>query len=320
MGQAASKASKATEAAKRAAAPHISQTIKTNQTRAAAEAEWNRFTAEAAAASTSKNHSVGEYSPTRGMTTGGGAGGDDDDAPTNMPEMPPDLIQFLNDAGPLQRTVDKDLTSSKVYDALVSDENAREEQAKQANLRVRRKMPIVSHAGHDAEQQPLLHDVNKNSDNIMNDGTMTERTTNFSTRDRSSEHSKRLGITREELFQLSKRVRGMEVDSNEWKGFIESEYGRIANGNDGASLSSTSGKQEMPKKKNFDQLQDMILFENSLKYIGVPELMVDADGDLIGTWHHRADEMKHSSGLKIVPEGSAVFIMESEGSAVSKES
>ena len=318
MGQAASKA---TEAAKRAAAaaPHISQTIKTNQTRAAAEAEWNRFTAEAAAASTSKNHSEGEYSPTRGMTTGGGAGDDDDDdAPTNMPEMPPDLIQFLNDAGPLQRTVDKDLTSSKVYEALVSDENAREEQAKQANLRVRRKMPIVSHAGHNTEQQPLLHDVNKNSD--INDGTMTERTTNFSTRDRSSEHSKRLGVTREELFQLSKRVRDMEVDSTEWKGFIESEYGRIANGNDGASLSSTAGKLEMPKKKNFDQLQDMILFENSLKYIGVPELMVDSDGDYIGTWHHRADEMKHSSGLKIVPEGSAVFIMESEGSAVSKES
>ncbi|EJK60833.1 hypothetical protein THAOC_18753, partial [Thalassiosira oceanica] len=36
----------------------------------------------------------------------------------SVPEMPDDLIKFLNDAGPLERQVDKELTSSKVYETL----------------------------------------------------------------------------------------------------------------------------------------------------------------------------------------------------------
>lgn len=200
-----------------------------------------------------------------------------------MPEMPPDLIKFLNDAGPLQRTLDKELTSKKVYDSLVKDEHAREEQAKQANSRVRRKMPIMASFGDDATE---------------GDGTMVERTTNFSTTDRSAV-PKGLVVTREDLFRLSDKVKGLRVDTPEWKKMMQHEYEGIAT--------------NASKTKNFDQLKDMALFQNSLRYIGVPVLMKDTDGDIIGMWRHKSDDMKVSLGLKPIPERSLQFVMLNEG-------
>mmetsp|Transcript_1583 Transcript_1583/g.2942 ORF Transcript_1583/g.2942 Transcript_1583/m.2942 type:complete len:215 (-) Transcript_1583:75-719(-) len=214
-----------------------------------------------------------------------------------MPEMPPDLIKFLNDAGPLQRTVDKELTSSKVYDALVKDESAREAQAKEANKRVRRKMPIMS-----------SFDGKEDGDNDAgeNDGTMTERTTNFSTTDLSKRaHTKGLGVMREDLFRLSGRVEGLKVDTPEWKKAMENEYRGIAKGASGT--------------KNFDQLKDKTLFENSLRFIGVPVLMKDTEGDIIGLWRHKSDDMELGSGLVHVPERSIRFVMLNE-EIVAKES
>jgi len=200
--------------------------------------------------------------------------------------MPADLIKFLNDAGPLERSVDKELTSTKVYDALVTDENAREEQAKKANLRVRRKMPIMAQFGDDGE------------------GTMTERSTNFSTVDRSG-LPVGLGVTREQLFQMSENVKELKADSPAWKEAIEAGYERVSNNVD--------------KSENLDQLKNMALFEDSLRYIGVPAIMKDNEDDLIGVWHFKVDELKHSSGLKLVPENSIHFAMQNEGGAT-KES
>src|SRR5210317_569172 len=100
MGQAASKAK---EAAKRAASdPRFSQAIQAQQTRAAAESQWKR---KASAA----NKPGGEYSPTRGHNNQPSTSTATTTTET-MPEMPADLIKFLNDAGPLKRTVDKELT------------------------------------------------------------------------------------------------------------------------------------------------------------------------------------------------------------------
>jgi len=214
-----------------------------------------------------------------------------------MPEMPPDLIKFLNDAGPLQRTVDKELTSSKVYDALVKDENVREEQAKEANKRVRRRMPIMS--SHDGKEDGY-------NDAGENDGTMTERTTNFSTTDLSKgAHMKGLRVAREDLFRLSVRLDGLKVDTPDWKKVMEDEYKGIAKG--------------ASETKNFDQLKDKTLFENSLRFIGVPVLMKDTEGDIIGLWRHKSDDMELGSGLVPVPERSIRFVMLSEENAA-KES
>ncbi|KAL9179253.1 hypothetical protein ACHAXT_008543 [Thalassiosira profunda] len=294
MGQAASRAVGAAERFAPRAASRASQAA---QTKAAAEAEWRRRTEAPYSPDRGKRHqaetdaaiaAAEARASGRGdddqPAAGGGAGGEGGSAP----ELPPDLIQFLNDAGPLQRTVDKDLTSEKVYDSLVRDEDARIAQNKEANTRVRRRMPIVSARG-DAPSDAL----------DVHDGSTTERTTNFSTRERSA--PARLGVTREDLFRLPHKLRGIDADGPEWKKRTETEYEAMAkNGS---------------KSKDFDQLQDAALFENSLRYIGMPVLMKDAEGDVLGVWQRKADAMKHSVGVKVAREGSLRFVMETEGGA-----
>mmetsp|Transcript_30170 Transcript_30170/g.72919 ORF Transcript_30170/g.72919 Transcript_30170/m.72919 type:complete len:299 (+) Transcript_30170:71-967(+) len=292
MGQAASKAS---EAAKRAA-PRVSQAIQANRTRAAADAEWRR----SSAAEASATRGGGEYSPTRGqrheaetaaaIAAAASSRSDYNDSGGEeevMQEMPPDLIKFLNDAGPLQRTVDKELTSAKVYDSLVTDEKAREEQALEANSRVRRKMPIMSSSG-DGSGKGEHHD-----------GSMTERTTNFSTRDRSGTPAG-LGLKREDLFRLSGKVEGLKVGTEDWTKMIDNEYKRIT-------------RKKSIKTTNFDQLKNMALFENSVSYIGVPIIMKDSEGDIIGVWPSKVNDMQHARGLKVLPESSVNFAMRNEG-------
>jgi hypothetical protein len=215
--------------------------------------------------------------------------------------MPPDLLKVLNDAGPLRRVVDRELTSARVYDALSSPEGAgdrtREEHARLSNARVRRRMPLV-----------------KGEEGGGDDGTTTERTTNFSTVDRSLTARRGLGVTREDYFDILSRLGGkmMEAGSPVWKGAVDDEYERIT-AKDDEKLSKRS--------RTFDELRDAALFEDSLKYIGVPVIMRDGEGDIIGVWHHKADEIRHSSGLNVVSEGSVQFVMRNESdSVVAKES
>mmetsp|Transcript_27771 Transcript_27771/g.59002 ORF Transcript_27771/g.59002 Transcript_27771/m.59002 type:complete len:280 (+) Transcript_27771:112-951(+) len=273
MGQSASKA--AAEGAKRAAA-----------TSGASSGTVPQRTRVAAAAARKKRSAASSSTP--------GARNDPyEDAVVAPPqEMPPELVKFLNDAGPLKRTVDKDRTSTRVWDSLAENERAGlEEQAKQANRRVRRRMPIVTsrHVEKDGGEDIRADD----------DGTMTERTTNFSTTDRSNSAPAGLGVSREDLFRILGRVGESRADSPEWKRLVEDEYRRIT-------------KHES-ETKNFDQLKDVALFENSLRYIGVPVLMKDQEGDIIGIWRHKSDDIKFGLGLKEVPERSVQFVMLNEG-------
>ncbi|KAL3778525.1 hypothetical protein ACHAW5_003723 [Stephanodiscus triporus] len=261
---------------------------------------------------------------------GGGGGG-------VVPELPPDLLKFLNDAGPLRRVVDRELTSPRVYDALSSPGKAgdgiRDEHARMANSRIRRRMPLVrrdGEGGTEREKEKLEEE---------DDGTTTERTTNFSKVDRSSSlslSSRGLGVTREDYYRILSTLGGgmgggsetMEVGSTEWKGAVDDEYERMvsdaasaaqrASGTDDAAKNDEEKEEEGEgrkgrRSKTFDELRDAALFEDSLRYIGVPVLMRDDEGDIIGMWHHRVDDVRHSTGLKVVPEGSVQFVMRNEG-------
>jgi len=290
MGQAVSKA---TSAVKRAAATttRLSQQQQSQRTRSAAEAEWKK--SSAATTSTPHNHSSQEYTPTGQPSTPiSSTANTNDNIDTSQMEMPPDLIKFLNDAGPLQRTLDKDRTSSKVYDSLLSNENERQEQAKQANTRVRKKMPIIS----------AVTDTTNGDD-----GTMVERSTNFSTTDRTSrilDETTRFGVTREDLYSINEKLKGVtNVDSKEWKKMIQDEYKSITAKDDDSS--STESKSD-------DQLKDLMPFENCMRYIGVPVIMKDNEGDIIGVWPSTVESVKHSSGLKVVPSMNVDFIYKNE--------
>eukprot|EP00970_Alexandrium_tamarense_P006925 scaffold1211_cov195-Alexandrium_tamarense.AAC.35 len=293
----------------------------------------------------------GEYSPTRGAGLEVNTG-------EMMPEMPPDLIKFLTNAGPLKRSIDKERTSPKVYDSLVVEDdskagdtavdgagggssgnneesttinaNEEKEQMKQANLRVRRRMPIMGGGGGEdsinkdtasvksggkedntllQQQQQQLHQTNNESD----DGTMTTRTTNFSTTDRSHIYMG-FGLGRRDLFEVSKKlstlqqygtvgVGGESLDqSKEWKELVKNEFHSLIAKDVDLPQSSMAGRTE-------EQLdQDLKLMEDSLRYIGVPVLMKDTDGDIIGTWGYKVNDLRFS-GLGVAKEGSVEFVL-----------
>ncbi len=65
-------------------------------------------------------------------------------------------------------------------------------------------------------------------------------------------------------------------------------------------------------KGGFGQLRDLVLLENSARYIGVPVLMKDTEGDIIGMWHNKVLDMKHSLGLKAVRKNSLQFVVKNE--------
>jgi hypothetical protein len=48
--------------------------------------------------------------------------------------------------------------------------------------------------------------------------------------------------------------------------------------------------------------------EDSLRYIGVPVLMKDTDGDIIGTWGYKVNDLRFS-GLGVAKEGSVEFVL-----------
>ena len=272
-----------------------------------------------------------------------------------MPEMPPELLKFLTDTGPLHKTVDKSATSSRIYDVLEKGgTKVRDEHAKAANARVRRRMPLVKKSS--SQQQKLDGDTgsrhdevfirggrieeNVDDDDIEDDGTTVTRTTNFSTIDRSSSAYRGLSVTREDYFRILSNnnnnnnlgamllSKGAVVDSPEWKAAVELEYKKMTSTNNATTTIATNDTtneedddKDDDKKKTkssnnssmtFDELRDIKLFEDSLHYIGVPVLMKDNDGDIIGVWSHKVTDMKHSSGLKVVTEGSIEFVMKNE--------
>ena len=159
-----------------------------------------------------------------------------------------------------------------------------------------------------------------NSNGVVNDGTMVERTTNFSTTDRStrlqldSTQNYRLSITREDLFDISEKLNGIKVDTPQWKEIIEEQYDAIANNNNNNN-NNNKIVSDNGKEKTFNQLKDITLFENSMKHIGIPVIMKDNEGDIIGVWSSTVEDVKHSSGLKVLPERSIEFIMKQESSS-----
>ena len=307
-----------------------------------------------------------------GADSGGrGGGGGAARREVGVPEMPPELLKFLTDVGPLRKTLDESATSKRIYDALAKGgTRVRDEHARAANARIRRRMPLVEESSSSSRQRQrqrrdddtgsrdeikVIHDGRMDEDDeVDDDGTTVTRTTNFSTVDRSrssSAHRGRLSVTREDYFRIlssddtaatiinndgnNDNLGGSAMMSKvaavdggpEWKAAVELEYKKITSTNIAAAATTTAtndthedddddddDKDETTKSSSmtFDELRDIKLFEDSLHYIGIPVLMQDNDGDIIGVWSHKVANMRHSSGLKVVTEGSIQFVMKNE--------
>lgn len=230
----------------------------------------------------------------------------------SLPISPPhkDLINFLNQSGPLHRTIDKDRTSPKVYDTLMADEKARDEQAKKANERVRRRMPIMGNgrgaaSGLDALVGGPSSGEAAGTVGDAEDGSMTMRTTNFSTVDRSNIFEG-FGVNRRTLFDISTKLNGINSSNEEWKNLISREY-----------LSLLSKEKQQPnssaRTRSQSQMdQDLALLQNALKYISLPVLMRDAEEDVIGTFEEKVKELQFVSGMRVAREGSLEFVLVNE--------
>lgn len=175
-------------------------------------------------------------------------------------EMPKDLIDFLNDAGPLERVVDKDFTSEKVYDSLLEEEEQRQ-QEQQSRQRTRRRMPII-------EQMEGGH-----GDKDAMDGTTVERTTNFSQAVKEEKEDD-IRMSDQELFDLAWKLQNNETTPDKY--FLDRFGGKQT------EVLFTEGE----KKHNIDLLQSM------KRHISIPLLMQDTDLSLVGTTTENIETLK----------------------------
>ncbi len=170
------------------------------------------------------------------------------------------MIDFLNDAGPLERVVDKDFTSDKVYDSLLEEEEQRRQQEQQSKQRKRRRMPII--------EQTKAED----GDMDAMDGTTVERTTNFSQAVKEEKEGD-VRMSDKELFALALELQNDETTPEK---YLSDRFGR----------EEKVIFSEDEKKYNIDLLQSM------KHYIAIPLLMQDTDKSLVGVTPENVETLK----------------------------
>ena len=170
-------------------------------------------------------------------------------------EMPDDLIKFLNDAGPLERKVDKELTSPKVYDSLLEEEEVRKQQQDSNRQRRRRMLPMMGEGEGNTDV-----DADSISKEKL-DGTTVSRTTNFSTV-KKEEKETEIRLDDDQMFQLLSKLQ---------TGMITPDAYVEENKNEAMTVEQI--------EENVKILQYML--ENT----SIPTLMQDDDKSYVGAWH-----------------------------------
>mmetsp|Transcript_21133 Transcript_21133/g.29857 ORF Transcript_21133/g.29857 Transcript_21133/m.29857 type:complete len:269 (-) Transcript_21133:1305-2111(-) len=155
-------------------------------------------------------------------------------------EMPDELIRFLNDVGPLERKIDRDLTSPRLRKKLQSEL----ENSDDGEHRTRREMPIMEDSGF-----------------------MAQRTTNFSTQEKTSVEEDMSGATDLDLYNMFLSKKSPEEVI---KQFIDTK--------------SFADKQKQEKEEN--------LLRHTLDLIGLPVIMKDIDDTYVGAWKDNVKDLE----------------------------
>lgn len=210
-------------------------------------------------------------------------------------EMPQDLIQFLKDAGPLQKKVDKELTSPKVYESLLQEEDEEEQLRKlrqqQSRQRKRRMMPMISNPNDSANDAVVDESGGQEGEPFIEDGTMVSRTTNFSTQKIQEDPSSGIRLKDHEMFQLLSRAQSGNITA---EAFVHERLSE----DHGNNLLTEEEKQEY-----------MGLVKNMFQYTGIPVLMQDTDKSYVGAWNDKVEDLK-LSGVKLLDSDSVELYME----------
>lgn len=227
---------------------------------------------------------------------GGAQGGGVDSRRINTPqEMPKDLLNFLESAGPLERTVDKSRTSPKVYESLLEVEEE-ERQKKQANQRTRRRMLMV-------EQQQQQHDMSNGGGEVlrgggddldlesehMKAGMTTTRTTSFSTTVPKEADKAELKFTDIDLFRFLSQVREKELSPEE---YLQRTFTTGKDDKEDGKKKGGASDPVLPLITEEEMQRNLIWLQDLCKYNGVPVLLQDTDESLVGSWTHNVEDLK----------------------------
>uniref|UniRef100_A0A7S2IBG6 Uncharacterized protein n=1 Tax=Helicotheca tamesis TaxID=374047 RepID=A0A7S2IBG6_9STRA len=182
----------------------------------------------------------------------GGSGG----AAAGMQEMPEDLIKFLNEAGPVQRQVDKTQTSPRLYETLQKEEEQRAlresssssssssisaEQVSGKDKRTRRRMPMVEGLEEEGEEEENGLKGGEVEDKTYAMMTTTERTTNFSNakmkKEEEDDDPYNVRLSNEEICQLLHLNHDGTTTITEGKAAAVSPVAKLANIHENAIMS-----------------------------------------------------------------------------------
>jgi len=186
-------------------------------------------------------------------------------------EMPEDLLKFLNDIGPVKRSLDKEMSSPKLVESLQGQEEKRSEREKLATQRQRRRMPMIE-------------GIEKSLDGtkeIEMEAVTTSRTTNFSNAVLTD--GDQLLLRDKDLFQVVREYSKAETENwrdADLKSFVTSCAPKLID----STRTNDAGKLE---KFSSD-------LTTSLRFIGIPVLLRDEDNSLVGIWQDRLSDMQYS--------------------------
>jgi len=220
-------------------------------------------------------------------------------------EMPPDLVDFLKAVGPIQRKVDKDMTSTKVYDSLKTlNDNQQQEGKTTTKSRRRRIMPLQE------EEQTTTDDLERD----VKEGIAITRSTHFSTQSHDAPEDE-LRLTDTDIYKLL-------LDYSKYSSTDETimlqPQERIDN------FSSMQIQQYFPsntflssnnnaeRRRLMEKNQDLI--QNTLRFTSIPILVSDHKEDTATWMGMDCQTLKDTRTpfLKDIPPTQAQFLLEWE--------
>lgn len=224
------------------------------------------------------------------------------DAPTEMPE---DLLKFIND-NPLEKQVDRELTSPKVYDSLVEDgDGAGQQQQRTPRTRTRRTMPLA---------ESMIEDLPDDVSSDIAGATGVQRTTNFSTANMEGDDDDKLDrllrMTDKDLAGLLRQYGATDGD-NSTASAAKHDESKNPHSIEAKRMDAESylANKVPPGLSDERRVEHTSLVANALLCNGMPSLMKDVDSDFVGVWSGRVRDMERMK-LRVVEDKETTIVFE----------
>ena len=245
-------------------------------------------------------------------------------------EMPDDLLQFLND-NPLEKTVDRELTSPKVLDSLLVEqeqgqgssssgkgkdkEGGASQKRAAPRTRTRRTMPLA---------ESMIEDLPGDVSADIAGATGVQRTTNFSTADVDGEGAKDADGEQAQLDRLLRltdndlvillRKHGATLDGTTTSNDAGEDVAKQKQAAAEAYLAERLSTSDIASAENLLDDEKRAAYTarlaSALRYSGMPVLLKDeVDADYVGVWADRVEELERMK-LRIVETEETTLLFE----------